>query len=269
MLQQRELTELTIVACFGTFPTPSSTATPFPPTWIFMAEGGEEESVTKCDNDDEFAWRWTISNPPRPLILSQERLSVTFHPRKSMGCAAVLGDKPLLKHMEHFFEVVMSGPFHGQARMVGVGNKCAPLQSASKDFYPLIGKDTNSWGFNYTGEIIHDSSPQPYIKLDSASFKDGLLVGVYYDSYYGNLSFSVNGRSPGIAFENVPFMIDLHPMIASSSANSTITLISSHSSVMSLKALCRGTVRMYTREEDIERLPVPPHIISYLTFKTY
>lgn len=236
-----------------------------------MAEDGEEASEESkyCDGNDAFAWRWTVNDPLRPVVLSQERLSVTFHPRKSVGCAAVLGDKPLLKHMEHFFEVFMAKPFHGQARMVGVGNKYAPLQSASKDFYPLIGKDTNSWGFNYTGEVLHDSNRQPYIKLGPDALKNGLHVGVYYDSYYGNLAFSINGRSPGLAFKNIPFMIDLHAMISSSSANSTISLVSSHSSVMSLKALCRGTVRMYTKEESIEKLPVPPHIISYLMFRTY
>lgn len=221
------------------------------------------------DRDGEYAWRWTVSDPSRPVVLSDDRLSVEFHPRRSMGCEAVMGDRPLLRHMEHYFEVFMAAPFYGQARVVGVGNKCSRLNSASKDFYPLIGKDSNSWGFNYTGKILHDSDSTEYISLDESARKDGLHVSVYYDSYYGNLSFSVNGKCPGIAFENVPIVIDLYPMICSSSVSSNISLTSCHSSVISLKALCRGTVRMYMREKDIKELPLPPHIVSYLLFQTY
>ena len=235
-----------------------------------MAEAEQDaQSSLEDEADCEYSWRWAVSDQSRPVILSQDRLSVTFHPRRSLGCEVVIGDKPLLSHMEHYFEVKMEKPFHGQARMVGVGNKCARLHSASKDFSPLLGRDSNSWGINYTGAIHHNTDSNKYITLDQSALSDSLRVGVYYESYYGNLSFSINGKSPGIAFQNVPIVIDLYPMICSSSASSKMTLISCHSSVISLKALCRGTVRMYTKEEDIEQLPIPSHIISYLLFHTY
>ena len=239
-----------------------------------MAEEEEDaesaaQSSLKDEADCEYAWRWSASESTRPVVLAQDRLSVVFHPRRSVGCEAVMGDKPLLRHMEHYFEVKMEKPFLGQARMVGVGYKCARLHSASKDFSPLIGRDSNSWGINYSGDVYHDTDHHKYVSLEQSAYKDGLRVGVYYDSYYGNLSFSINGKSPGIAFQNVPIVIDLYPMICSSFAASKISLTSCHSSVISLKALCRGTVRMYTKEEDIQRLPIPSHVISYLLFHTY
>lgn len=235
-----------------------------------MAEAEEDaQSSLEDEADCEYAWRWTVRDQSRPVVLSPDRLSVTFHPRRSLGCEAVMGDKPLLSHMEHYFEVKMEKPFLGQARMVGVGYKEARLHSAPKDFSPLIGRDSNSWGINYTGEVHHDTDSHKYITLDQSAHTGCLHVGVYYESYYGNLSFSINGKSPGIAFQNVPIIIDVYPMICSSFANSKMSLVSCHSSVISLKALCRGTVRMYTKEEDIERLPIPSHVISYLLFHTY
>lgn len=241
-----------------------------------MAEEPREEEPVAEERrakakDDEFPWRWAApTSSSAPVVISPDRLSVLFHPRRSTGCAAVAGEKPLHKHMEHFFEVVMAGPLHGQARMVGVGNKFAPLQSGSKDFFPLIGKDGNSWGLNYDGELIHDANRRSYCDMRQSTFnKEGIRVGVYYDSYYGNLSFSVDNKCLGIAYNNIPIVIDLYPMVCSSSRNSNMTLVSCYSSVVSLKALCRGTVRMYTKEEDIDKLPIPPHLILYNKFRAF
>ena len=123
--------------------------------------------------------------------------------------------------MEHYIEVKMEKYLRGRVRMVGVGYKCARLYS----------RDSNSWGINYSGDVYHDTDHHKYVTLEQSAYKDGLRVGVYYDSYYGNLSFSINGKSPGIAFQNVPIVIDLYPMICSSFAASKISLTSCHSSL--------------------------------------
>lgn len=220
-------------------------------------------------DEEEYAWKWCLDDHHKPVVLSEDKLSVTFHPRRSNGCCAMRGDKPLLKHMEHWFEVEMQPPFYGQARMVGLGDKFTRLQSSSKDFYPLIGRDCTSWGFNYTGKVLHDGHEKDYAQLEMTN-NSSLKVGVYYDSYYGNIVFTVNDKSQGIAFKNVPNGLELYPLICSTARGSEMKLIYCHSSIISLKALCRGTVRLYVNDDNnVHNLPLPSHLKSYLLFKSY
>lgn len=231
-----------------------------------MAETKEHEQ------NDEFCWRWYLDDPQKPIDLSEDNLSVTFHPRKSSGCTGIRGDTPLRKHMEHWFHVRMDGPFHGQARMVGVGLKTTCLHSNTKDFYPLIGKDSGSWGFNYNGKTHHDCDFNNYSNIDHTKRTiQSMIVGVYYNSYFGSLVFSIEDESLGLAFDNIPSTaLELYPMICSSARSSSMELLQCHSTLSSLKSLCRGTIRMYMkRDGDITKLPLPHHLMAYLNFQHY
>lgn len=173
------------------------------------------------------------------------------------------------KHMEHYFEVEMTAPFFGSARMVGLGTINARLQNSRHDFSRLIGRDSNSWGFNYNGCIHHEGEVKQYSELDPQKL-DKLRVGVYYDSYFGNLAFFINGVGPGIAFETIPIILEPFPMICSSGNKTSIQLTACWSSLVSLKALCRGTIRMYINTcQDIQDLPLPAHLKAYIDFKNY
>ena len=224
---------------------------------------------SSSSRDEQFCWRWFLDDPYKPVNISEDRLSVLFHPRRSNGCTAVRGDTPLLQHMEHWFQVKMTGPFYGQARMVGLGTKSTTLHSSgSKDYYPLIGRDGGSWGLNFTGKIHHDGNEINYTIIDPS--QETIDIGVYYNSYYGTIVFSVNDKSLGVAFQNIPVVMDIYPMLCSSSRNSKMDLIYCHSSIVSLKSLCRGTIRLYLKnEEDINELPLPSSLMSYLMCKTY
>ena len=235
-----------------------------------MAEKQTSETTDK--NEDDFSWRWYLDDPRKPIDLSEDRLSVTFHPRKSSGCVGLRGDKALHGNMEHWFHVRMHGPFHGQARVVGIGLKTTNLQSNSKDFYPLIGKGSGSWGLNYNGKTHHDCYLFDYTNIDHAKRSiESMIVGVYFNSYFGSLVFSIEDESLGIAFDNIPSVVlELYPMICSSSRNSVMKLLQCESSVCSLKSLCRGTIRMYLkRKQDVHSLPIPPHLMAYLNFQYY
>ncbi len=224
---------------------------------------GTQENVPSCD------WHWSEVLHGRGVLLDEDKNIVTFHPQKSSGCVAIMGTKRFLPNMEHYFEVKMIGPFFGKARMVGIGTKHTALQSNQYDFYPLIGKDTCSWGLNYTGETYHQSEIQQHVHLNPDQYRS-IQIGVLYDSYYGTLSFDVNGKSCGIAFKNVVTSMELYAMACASAAKSVMHLMHTHSSVMSLKALCRGVVRMAVREEeDFSRLPLPEHLRAYLAFRTH
>ncbi|XP_011404824.1 PREDICTED: SPRY domain-containing SOCS box protein 3-like [Amphimedon queenslandica] len=225
-------------------------------------------SSKEKEESQDFAWRWRLEERQVPAVLSEDRLSVVFHPRQSNGCLAIKGDCPLLKHMEHWFEVELSPPLHGQARMIGLGDKYTRLQSNSKDFSPLIGRDCSSWGLNYNGKTLHDGETRDYAEAPERSAP--LKMGLYYDSYYGNIAFMLNEKNCGIAFQNIAVNLDLYPLICATPRGCQMKLTYSYSSVISLKALCRGSIRLCVQDEElIEKLPVPPHLKAYLLFKEY
>lgn len=171
--------------------------------------------------------------------------------------------------MEHYFEVKMTGPFFGQTRMVGIGTRHTLLQSNQYDYFPLIGRDTCSWGLNYNGDTYHQGNITNHVKVDPDRH-DNLLFGVLYDSYYGTVSFDVNGKGCGVAFRDVITNLELYPMACASAAKTVMSLVHTHSSVMTLKALSRGVVRMAIKsEEDLNKLPLPEHLRAYLAFRTH
>ena len=230
---------------------------------------GEEDTASWLESEEHLPyceWHWNDKDCGKDLILHRNKLGVTFHPNKSSGCVAVRGTKVLRPNMEHYFEVEMRGPFHGKARQVGIGTKHTALQSNNCDFYPLIGKDLSSWGVNYDGSKSNAGNTKRHISIDPDKY-DIIRVGVHYDSYYGTISFELNGKSLSIAYENVHTNIDMYPMLCGSAANTQMRLTYSGSSVASLKAISRGVIRSsVANEKDLEKLALPTHLKSYLLY---
>ena len=223
----------------------------------------EEEDEPKCE------WHWSDTEHGRGVLVHENKLNVTFHPNGSFGCVALRGTKQLIQNKQHYFEVKFISPFHGQARAVGIGTKHTLLQSHHMDFYPLLGKDHCSWGFNYNGTVSHHGNTRQYTNIDPDKH-EAICVGVHYDGYYGTLSFEINNKSYGVAFNNITPNLELYPMICASARNTEVELTECYSSVMSLRALCRGVIRMQiTDEKDFDKLPLPAHIKAYVTFRAY
>ena len=221
-----------------------------------------EENTVYCE------WRWNDKDCGRDLVLHKYNLGVTFHPSKSCGCVVIRGEKVLRANMEHYFEVELRGPFHGKARQVGIGTKHTVLQSNNCDFYPLIGKDISSWGVNYNGYKSNAGRTKKHVTMDPDKY-DVIRIGVYYDSYYGTVGFEVNGKSSGVAFENIHTNIDMYPMLCASAAGTQMRLVYSSSSVMSLKAISRGVIRSsVAKEKDMEELTLPTYLKSYLFYRS-
>ena len=228
----------------------------------------EEEEEEDEEEQPRWGWQWSDRGQARGVLLHQDKITVTFHPNRSWGCAAIRGVKPLLPNMEHYFEIVMDGPFYGQARMVGIGTKHVVLESHNYDFYPLLGKDDNSWGLNYNGEKFHAGRVEKYAPVQLEKL-NSLQIGVYYNGLYGTLSFEINGEQFGVAYSNIYTDLELYPMLCASSAGTKMTLTQSHSSVVSLKAICRGVIRMALKDEnDVHFLPLPSHLKSYLSYRS-
>lgn len=221
--------------------------------------------------EEIFAWVWGTEAPDAPdsVQLHENHTKALFHSGTSVGCTAVRGPRALARNMEHFFEVEISPPFHGQARMVGVGTKFALMETIGFNFQPLIGKDSNSWGINYTGKIRHNGVEEDYADtgciLEST---DPLIIGVLYDAHLGIMSFQVNGKQYGVAFTGIPVLIDIYPMACSSSGNSCIKLLRSWSEVASLRCLCRAVIRDRLADMSlVNELPLPNDLKAYLDYK--
>lgn len=220
---------------------------------------------------NQYEWHWSKNDQGRAVLLHADKLTVTFHPNGSLGCSAIRGNRPLGVNMQHFFEVEMRTPFHGHARMVGIGTKHALLQTHQFDFYPLLGRDENSWAINYDGVIYHDGNNEEYTRVTQ---KESLKIGVYYDAHPHNgvLSFEVNGSACGVAFKNISRRpgLELYPIICSSSASSIIKLTQCHSTVMSLKAACRGVIRQaIPNEKNYSKLLLPSYLKAYLAYTSH
>lgn len=230
----------------------------------------DHESVDTNEDDHRSLceWTWNEKDSGKGAVVHKDRCHVTFHPTRSVGCAAVRGVKVLAPNMEHYFEVELRGPFCGQARQVGIGTKNTTLQSNNYDFYPLLGKDMFSWGVNYNGFKSHGGTMVRHVSLDPDRHST-IRIGVHFDSYYGFLSFELNGRSPGVAFDKVITNVNYYPMLCASAAGTEMKLTQCCSSVMSLKALCRGVIRsQISNDKDFEKLVLPNHLKAYLQFKS-
>ena len=226
----------------------------------------EENGAPACQ------WHWWDKEHHRTATLDDTKLTVTFHHhQQSLCCSATRGTKALKANMEHVFDVELGAPLHGQAKMVGLGTRNTPLQASHMDYYPIMGRDSGSWGLNYDGMLYHNGETRKYVTTipPKGIEPQKLLIGVHYDAYYGTLSFEVDGVSCGLAYQNVPPSLELYPMVCASSNNSTFTLLYSRSSVLSLKALCRGVIRMEIRDtKDFDKLPLPPHVRAYVAFSS-
>ena len=211
---------------------------------------------------------WSEKDKGRSIVLSPDRRTVTFHPRRSIGCSAVRGTKQLHQNLEHFFEVELREPFFGHARMIGMGTCHTPLQSQQMDYYPLLGRDACSWALNYKGQIYHQGDCRDYLDIDTDKLSV-LHLGLHYDAYYGTITFCIDGVPQGVAYSDVNTALELYPMIGATSFNCIMKLTRSHSCVLSLKALCRGVIRELVSSEDLASLPLPPHMQAFLAFKDH
>ena len=214
-------------------------------------------------------WGTEAPDAPDSVVLQDNHTKACFHNGISVGCTAIRGPRALAKNMEHFFEVEMSPPFHGQARMVGVGTRFALMETIGYNFQPLIGRDSNSWGLNYTGKIRHNGVEKNYADTgEILESHDPLIIGVLYDAHLGIMSFQVNGKQYGVAFTEVPVLIDIYPMACSTAGNSSIKLLRSWSEVASLRCLCRAVIRHQVKDmSQVNSLPLPNDLKAYLKYE--
>ncbi|GAB1868059.1 SPRY domain-containing SOCS box protein 3 [Camponotus japonicus] len=178
-------------------------------------------------------WTWDEKCSTSSIKLSNDNLTVTFHPVYSTGTAVARGNKPLEKGRHHFWEVLMITQIYGTDVMVGVGTANAELDNAGELFCALLGRDQESWGFSYKGYLQHDGKVYKY----GTTFGQDNLVGVHLDTWSGTLQFFLNRKPLGVAFTRLNNVM-LYPLISSTMAQCTMKLTYSCSTPVSLQTAC-------------------------------
>lgn len=127
----------------------------------------------------------------------------------------------------HFWEIKMTSTVCGTDMMVGVGTEQVDLNAHKYRFISALGLDSYAWGYSYRAITQHSGESRYY----GQKFGAGSIVGVHLDLYRGTIEFYLNRRPLGLAFQNLP--VDgsrkYFPMVSSTSAKSSISLINSSS----------------------------------------
>ena len=223
-------------------------------------------------------WQWSETDKGSSVKLSSNCSRVLFHEGNSLGCSAVMGNLPFGKCMEHYFEVEMYRPFHGNVRMVGITTHLVPLETFDYCYQPLIGQTKCSFGLNYNGKAYHNGQTVQVVKESDVDIEtlEKITIGVLYDAFSNTISFLFNGCSYGTIYRSVDPSMQYYPIVCSTARNSVIQLTVCRSTVATLKNLCRAAIRKYTignqiqgDEHVLNSLPLPPQLLSYLNFSTY
>ena len=78
-------------------------------------------------------------------------------------------------------------------QMVGVGTGHIDLNRYRHMFCSMVGRDSESWGLSYTGQLQHKGEKRQY----SAKFGQSSIIGVHLDMWHGTLSFYKNRKPLG------------------------------------------------------------------------
>jgi SPRY domain-containing SOCS box protein 3 len=102
------------------------------------------------------------------------------------------------------------------------------------------GSDRESWGLSYQGTIHHNGERERYTTYRIIG--QGSIIGLYLDTWLGNLSFFLNHQPLGPAFTGLSHK-ELFPIVTSTAARSGMKVITTHSHKTSLFFLCARELR--------------------------
>ena len=80
-------------------------------------------------------------------------------------------------------------------QMVGIGTGDTNLDAFRHTFCSLLGRDAESWGLSYTGQLHHRGEFRKY----SQKFGQGSIIGIHLDMWLGRLMFYKNRKPLGMS----------------------------------------------------------------------
>ncbi|XP_055020079.1 SPRY domain-containing SOCS box protein 4 [Boleophthalmus pectinirostris] len=219
--------------------------------------------------------KWSPFHHSPHLLLSacKEEVTRTHVEQSSDGARAETGVNSGL----HIWEVLWSQEQRGSHAVIGIATKNCPLQVSG--YNVLVGRDSQSWGWELkTNQLWHDGKSRGFyprncynfrqLTSSDSSFDIPDKVLLVLDADVGILGFIVNGSFLGTAFEGLPHGVDLFPAVSSVRGGATIRLRylnGARREPPTLMALCRLSICQNLKEEQTDKLPLPPRLQHYLS----
>ena len=219
--------------------------------------------LCRCGENPESQFRWVYSQSRKTssVVLEENGREIKFHTTFSSGTAACMGDTLLTAGKHYYWELRMITPVYGTDVMIGVATERANIDSHINSFSSLLGKDTESWGYSYHGNIRHNGKVKKY--YNGRIWGQGAILGVHLDMWRGTLEFYVNRKPLGVAFSGIP-LTGVYPIVSSTAAKSGMRLICAQSHESSLAFDCiRALMKNIPPEQSgggglFNRISMPP-----------
>jgi len=208
----------------------------------------------------ELEWSW--NKDIQEILKSSIRVhgnNVTFHPNYSSGTSAVVGDTPLRRGQQHYWEIEFTSHVYGTDVMVGLATRKLDLASHCHSFASFLGHDTSSWGFSYHGKIQHAGSVTRY----GEKWARGDVIGLHVDTWRGHVYCYKNGKPLGLAFDGLQGL-DLYPVVSSTAAKSEVRLKTALSLPSSLKFECYRKLAEKWPKSDLLNMHLPPGLRNFV-----
>jgi SPRY domain-containing SOCS box protein 3 len=215
-----------------------------------LEEQQEEPSLYPISNHNEK----TLQTPT--TLISNDGKAVCFHPYNSFhSTQAVRGSHSLALNAYTYWEVSINSKqlSQGTSFQIGIGTQEAELYSVG--YLNLLGKDVNSWGLSHKGYLYHNNESahfcESFSRCDfSCSIESGddnmTTIGCLFDGHNRCLYYFKDGhhldKNCRPAFTDLPFNVDLFPMVSSTISQSVIRLEMSCENMPSLKDICRREI---------------------------
>ncbi|XP_042903667.1 SPRY domain-containing SOCS box protein 3 isoform X3 [Parasteatoda tepidariorum] len=214
----------------------------------------------KSAEESSIEWTWDVKSGNDFVNTLNNDRDVTFHRKHSSGTALVRGSKPM-SHGQHFWEIQMISPVYGTDMMVGIGTAEADMSQLQNTYISRLGKDSDTWGFSYTGSFYHNGEERTI----STTFDQGSIIGLHLDLWNGTLSFYKNRKHLGVASRGLNGKT-LYAMASSTAACSSMRLLKSCSFPSCLQFLCCVRLRDLIPDEKcvLNELDIPPGLKLFL-----
>jgi SOCS box./SPRY domain. len=216
-------------------------------SWVMMASLPHEN------------WHWNTEDCSRFVKLGCDFKSASFHPMPHFSMSGVRGTQ-VLNNGRYFWELRVSKSMFVNGVMFGIATRNLPLQIS----YPAHITQNQGWLLSHNGNLWHAQGFTHYTQ--SFCHNEVTSIGVLFDGISGRLSYYINGRYLGVAFEGLnDVKEDLYPVVFSSSGNTVIALTKMSKEFVNLQDRCRAVILKRIKvKAQIEILHLPTPIKEYL-----
>lgn len=208
-------------------------------------------------NYKQINWTWSKQKSEK-ILYSNDSKSVCLHAFCS-GCfqtEAIRVEQELKRNAYTFWQVEVSREaLSGTSTMIGVGR--ARIELNSNGYLNLLGQDENSWALSTKGYLFHNGMSFKF--CEQFSDENSIQIGCLFDGFNGRLSYFVNGRFIGVAFDNISLNEPVYAMVSSTVSSSVFRLQFACEHFASLQEICRS--KIIQSNQAIDKSILMPKII--------